>query len=318
MYRCIVISSFVIFLFLHITEPTFALPTESNNRWQDSLKHGENNLKKIAFDMINDSLTTDRLHDDSIFTRHFIQLLKYPYSFEYPFDSLTTLGRLYAPDSSFRIITWQIRLDINDTRHFGCIQMKTKDGHLKLFPLFDISADSIQPCTIIGDMNNWIGAVYYKIIKTVYMHKSYYTLIGFDDNNLITNRKWIEVLYFDTKGNPVFGGNFFNYPAGDGKPMPPVTRFMLAYKKNATLFMNYDPNLSKIVFDELVSESNQPFLAQTFVPDGNYEAFVWDHGQWVLTKDVLTPASKEAERAVPIPKPIQFIKKKRVAQQETQ
>jgi alginate O-acetyltransferase complex protein AlgI len=43
---------------------------------------------------------------DSLFTKGLVQALKMPNSFNYPFDSLITISRIYAPDSSFRIFSY--------------------------------------------------------------------------------------------------------------------------------------------------------------------------------------------------------------------
>lgn len=36
-----------------------------------------------------------------------------------------------------------------------------------------------------------------------------------------------------------------------------------------------------IVYDHLISESNEPDRKSTFIPDGDFEAFKWQNGQWV-------------------------------------
>src|ERR1700712_2461817 len=92
----------------------------------------EENMHNYAVDIVNAPETADRAVADSFFTRALVQALKVPYSFSYPFDSLTTISRLYAPDSSFRIFTWQIMKDYSYYRQKGAIQFRTKDGSLKL------------------------------------------------------------------------------------------------------------------------------------------------------------------------------------------
>jgi D-glycero-alpha-D-manno-heptose-7-phosphate kinase len=41
-----------------------------------------------------------------------------------------------------------------------------------------------------------MGAVYYKIIGTKHLDQKYYTLLGYDENNIRSNKKIIEVLSF--------------------------------------------------------------------------------------------------------------------------
>jgi hypothetical protein len=43
--------------------------------------------------------------------------------------------------------------------------MKTTDGSLKLFPLFDMSEFTNRPTDSLRTNQNWIGALYYGIVK---------------------------------------------------------------------------------------------------------------------------------------------------------
>src|SRR5260221_9372921 len=197
------------------------------------LQSKEDSLKIYAFKIIAGRNISERFDADSIFTRAFVRSLKTTNSFLYPYDSLQTISRLYAPDSSFRIFTWQLALDDNLIFQHGAIQMRTADGSLKLFPLIDKSETVGQHINdTIADNKTWIGAVYYKILETQYQHKKYYTLLGYDENNIRSNRKIIEILTFDDNGRPVFGGdNFVMEKTLVTKPS--VTRFIIEYKKDA-------------------------------------------------------------------------------------
>src|SRR5688500_8687012 len=71
----------------------------------------EDSLQRFADSMINGNDPAVRFRADSNFVRGLVRSLKTPYSFYYPFDSLQTISRLYAPDSTFRIFTWQLKKD---------------------------------------------------------------------------------------------------------------------------------------------------------------------------------------------------------------
>lgn len=246
------------------------------------LAEAEKILAASAYPIVNADDTEDRLRADSLFTRNLVQSLKIPFSFHYPFDSLTTISRLYAPDSSFRIITWQLMKDYSYYRYKGAIQMNTKDGSLKLIPLYDGADFTENPYDSIRTNQNWIGAVYYNIIQKEYNNKKYYTLLGYDENDARSTKKWIEVLHFDLEGKPLFGGKFFNYPNDIFKPKQPVSRFCLEFKKQANAKLNYDKKLDRIVFVKLISESGEPNKKYTLVPYGTVEAFKWEFGRWVF------------------------------------
>jgi hypothetical protein len=192
------------------------------------------------------------------------------------------VSTLFSPDSTFKIFTWQLLSeDEKSYRQKGAIQMNTKDGSLQLVPLFDCSEFTTAPTDSIRDAKHWIGAIYYKIIPKKFNNKTYYTLLGLDGNNTITHKKWMDVMYFDNDNKPVFGGNFFMYKNDEFKPKQPTSRFVIEYKKESIVKMNYDIDLDLIIFATLISEENDPTKKETLVPYGTYEGFKWDKGKWI-------------------------------------
>ena len=244
------------------------------------LQHKEDTLRDYAMYMITDSTTADRMVSDSIFTRTLVRALQVKNSFYYPFDSVQGISKLYAPDSSFRIFTWNMQFDDYYCRQKGAIQMRTKDGSLKLLPLRDVSEFTDNAMDSARTRNNWIGAIYYNIIKTQYNNKNYYTLFGIDFNSVMSTKKWMEVMYFDNNGEPIFGGPFFSY-AKDSIPKKAGYRFSLEYKKEARVLLNYLKDLDVVLADHLISETDEPDNKWTYVPDGDNEAFKWENGKWL-------------------------------------
>ena len=267
-----------------------------------ALHKTEDSMKPYANDMIMANFMEDRLVADSIFTRYLVKALRTPYSFSYPFDSIITVSKMYAPDSSFRIFTWQFERDESYFRQRGAIQMRTADGSLKLFPLIDASPFTSVPTDSVRNNLNWIGSIYYGIVEKENAGKKYYTLFGYDDNDISTTRKWVDVLTFDKEGKPLFGGQFFNYPEDSIKPPQPAYRFCLEYKKDAHPRLNYDPEMDMIVFDHLISETNHQSQKFTLIPDGDYEGFAWKNGKWNYVKKVFDYKLQDGQ--APVPKPI--------------
>ncbi len=256
-----------------------ALPKDS----YDELQQIENNIKGYSDQMINADHWFVRFQNDSLFTRGFVKALRVHNSFYYPFDSIKTVSKLYAPDSSFRIYTWQMMKDFTYYRQRGAIQMRTADGSLKLFPLFDASSFTKAPNDSIRDANNWIGAIYYKILMTMDGNKKVYTLLGLDENGPRSNKKWMDILTFDEDGIPHFGGDYFKFeanPKDTVKHTKSVLRFSVEYKKESRLRFTYDRETDMIIFDHLVSESDEPEHPYTCIPDGSYEAFKWTNNRW--------------------------------------
>lgn len=269
------------------------------------LRKKEDSLKQIVKNIIIDSFAADRMHSDSQFVRTLVRSLQVRNSFYFPFDSVKGIGHLYAPDSSFRIITWQISFNDYYCRQRGAIQMRTSDGSLKLVRLIDVSEFTDKPEDSVRTKDNWIGAVYYNIVQKKYNGKNYYTLFGIDANAVRSNKKWVEILSFDRNSQPVFGETVFSFDA-DTSRRPPQNRYSIEYKKDASAMVNYDEELDMILVDHLVSETDEPDQPYTLVPDGDYEGFKWTNGKWQHIEKVFTEKLEDGQ--APVPDPIRDIR----------
>jgi len=274
-------------------QPTLKAERISLKKWEDS-------LKQYSTQIVDGKNASDRFTADSIFTKILVRALVIKNSFYYPFNSLENISKLFSPDSSFKIFTWQMVINENMIRQHGAIQMKTEDGSLQLLPLIDKSDIIINQEDTVTNNRSWIGAIYYKIIPTKNGNKRFYTLIGYDENNIRSTKKIIETLEF-INGEPIFGSHLFSF-SEDSKKLPPLSRFILEFKKNTGARVNYDSELEMIILEHLESESNEPSKKWTFIPDGDYEGFKWKNGKWHHINKVfnqITPEGKE-----PIPNPI--------------
>jgi len=278
-----ILPAFLVLLFLLAGQFGYSQKrlSPASVKWMESM---QDSLQVFAKSIVQDENPAARFRNDSMFIRSLIRTLKTPYSFYFPFDSLS-ISHLYAPDSSFRIFTWQLQKDAYVFFQKGAIQMNTPDGSLKLFPLFDNSMFTARPEDSVRSRQNWIGAIYYRIIQKEYKGKRYYTLIGFDDFSISSNKKWVDVLHFNAAGEPVFGGPFFSY-SEDDPPRPVQARYVMEYKKEAKAYLNFDEELDLIIVDHLQSESDEPDRRSTYIPVGDYEGFKWKEGKWVHVNKV--------------------------------
>lgn len=240
----------------------------------------EDSLQYQGNIIVNGEFAEQRFRADSHFTRILVRALQVPYSFYYSFDSVQTISKLYSPDSIFRIFTWQVSKDENVHRRHGAIQMNTKDGSLKLFPLIDRSSLIINQADTITNNEWWIGAIYYKILMHKNGDQKFYTLLGYDENSRVSTRKMIEILYFDGMIRPIFGSRLFDF-SKDKTAKKPQSRFWIEYKKDAQASIKFDQELDMLMYDHLISETNATEQKETFVPDGDYEAFKWVNGKWL-------------------------------------
>lgn len=265
------------------------------------MKKMEDSMKVYGRKMIMEKTASQRFIADSVFIRMLVRSLKTPNSFYYPFDSLQTISHIYAPDSTFRIFSWQFTRDDDYYRQRGAIQVKTADGSLKLFPLLDMSDFTKAPADSVRTGQNWIGAIYYGVVMKTFNNKKYYTLLGFDDNNMRSTKKWIEVLTFDNNGRPVFGGPYFSVLQDSSNATGVVDRYCMEYKKEGNARMNYDKEMDMIVYDHLVSESNEPRKAYTLVPDGDYQGFKWSDGKWKQVDKIFNYKLRDGQAPLPAP-----------------
>jgi hypothetical protein len=281
-------------LFLLIALPATAQRT--------AFRASEDSLTNLGNIMVNGRTSSERFQADSQFTRILVRALKIKNSFYYPFDSLENVSHLYAPDTTFRIFTWEIMVDDDNFRRHGAIQMRTPDGSLKLVPLIDRTKTIDDLMDTVTSNEYWIGNIYYKIVEKKFQCKPYYTLLGYDENDLSSTRKWIEVMTFDENQKPVFGGKYFTFQAGDPEdPKTAISRYMIEYKKGGTARVQYDPDMDLIILDHLESESNEPEKKYTLIPDGDYEGFRWVNGKWVHINKVFTYKLQDGQAPAPSP-----------------
>ncbi|MCY7311695.1 MAG: hypothetical protein SGI96_13270 [Bacteroidota bacterium] len=285
MKKILIKFSFLFFLLLSFAMVSFSQKLTSAD--MKKMRAKEDTLKDYSFYLNTDSLPADRMISDSSFTKTLVRALQIKNSFYYPFDSVIGISKLYAPDTSFRIFTWVIAFDDYYVRQKGAIQFRTPDGSLKLLPLRDFSEFTTKPLDSVRTRSNWIGAMYYNIIKTQHKGKNYYTLFGFDNNSAMSSMKWIEVLTFNEKNEPIFGGPFFSYEK-DTIPKPTQYRFNIEFKKGARVLVNYIEDLKMILVDHLVSENDDTDNQWTYIPDGDQEGFKWENGKWVHIDKVFT------------------------------
>jgi hypothetical protein len=258
------------------------------------LQRREDSLTVLCDKLINADDPSVRFLSDSQFVRVLVRSLRVKNSFYYPFDSLGTISRLYSPDSAFRIFTWQLKKDPYTFLQEGAIQVNQPDGSLKLFPLFDASMFTSKPLDSVRTRRNWIGAIYYRIVLKTFNDRKYYTLLGFDDFTIGSNKKWMEVMTFNENGEPVFGGPYISFQ-GDSLRKPLQNRFNIEYKKEAATRFNYDPEMDMIIYDHLVSESEEPEKKDTYIPDGDFEGFKWVDGRWLHVTKIFNFKLKDGD-----------------------
>ncbi|MBN2596170.1 hypothetical protein [Labilibaculum sp.] len=208
----------------------------------------------------------------------FADLLVEEQSFDYPFSELSKMGKLTSPDQKFRIFNWNCVLRDGTYRYFALLQSKLKKS---------IRVDILTDMHHVADVfhqykaEGWPGALYYQIIPFKAKTGNSYFLFGWDGNDFRTNKKLIEVLSFDEKGQAVFGMPVIIWK---GKTL---NRIIFEYAKQARMTIQYNEKEKKIVFDHLAPSS--PIYQNQFEyygPDFSYDALEYQKGKWVLVENV--------------------------------
>ena len=279
--------------------------------YNSELIQREKELNQLVFCIVNDSTEKMRVTAVVKFIPSLVEALKLPDSYNYPFDSIRrNISIINSHDNTFRIFTWQLNRDKGGYRYYGAIQ-KNNSKQLDLIPLFDYSdtltsKEDYDERKATLDNKTWFGAVYYNIIQKEIKGTTYYFLFGWDGNDLWSKKKLIEVMYFNNEGKPVFGAPMFELE--DDKT---VNRFIMEFRGDATVTLNYSSEEKMIVFDHLIApEDRLNDLQFTFIPDGSYSGFKWKKGKWRFVEKLKVNAIGEFDKP-PVPKPVNFEKEKK-------
>ncbi|PKP16825.1 MAG: hypothetical protein CVU06_13955 [Bacteroidetes bacterium HGW-Bacteroidetes-22] len=218
----------------------------------------------------------------------------------------SSIAVLSSPDLHFRIINWAVPLDLQKYTYRAFLQYN--DGQqVRTISLADKSlVEGSAKAIHHGDQ--WYGALYYDLIEKKNKGKTTYTLLGWNRTQDGYQSKVAEVLTFDSKsGIPGFGLKIFpGY----------LPRYLVQYSSRANITLRYTTQSitirkglfgrlrtiqeKLIVHDRVTSKDirfrNDPRFN---FPTGNiYDALRWNHGQWILLRDIdarneATPADEQ-------------------------
>ena len=135
---------------------------------------------------------------------------------------------------------------------------------------------------------NWYGALYYKIIHDKKIGSNKYTLLGWDGNNNLTNKKVIDVITVDGNGMVKFGAPIFKMKKRVQR------RVIFEYSEEAVMSLKYHPRLSKIVFDHLEpTSSDLKGIYEYYVPIlDEFDGLVLTKGKWVFEENTTITLDK--------------------------
>lgn len=255
--------------------------------WQ--IANIEAELQALQQKTFHSRTEAEKLEGNKQFIELWDRIAPLPAALTYDFR-MKDVSILTAPDKSFRLITWNIPKEDGTHIYFGYLLCETKHEEKKgMFrkeftreyqshKLLDRSATIKSPENHSGGPEKWFGMLYTEIIPC----DDYYTLIGWDGNNKLTTRKFIDVLYF-RNGEPVFGKDVFRIPKKNPR------RLMFEYSSEVTMSVKYDEKNNRIVYSHLGSHQEGALLEgqyQYYGPDGSYDALVMHKDKWEVVEDL--------------------------------
>jgi len=231
------------------------------------------------------------------FNPDFYNILLQKGSFHYPFDSLKWISKKSPSDASFRIFSWEVKLDDGDVRYFGVLQMAND----KVYLLKDEFKNSEGHAIEEFSHENWLGAVYYNLMEVNPSNgEKYFLLFGANRWNKYETVKLVDVLFFSKEGLPYFGKPVFSKTEKD-KSVILQNRLLFKYASDAVMTVNYNPGMGMIVFDNLIRKMSRiPGQGETLVPDGSYVGYVYENDVWNRLDKIATEVMDEAPRPNPV------------------
>lgn len=211
---------------------------------------------------------------------------------------------LTSPDGLLRIFTWAVIRDNGEFECFGIIQFyNEKEEEFEYLLLNDKSEEIMNREESVLTADNWLGAVYQELIQTKAGDKTYYTLLGWNGVDNLTERKIIEPVYI-RNGVPQFGAPLF-------RRMRNQRRIVIEYANEAMVNLAYETQYIQevehkrekvkgsnryrtvdkvkerkekmIIFDEVEPQvPGMEGLFHYYVPSGTEVAYAWVDGKWEL------------------------------------
>ncbi len=238
-------------------------------------------LEKLGQEMLNSTDDYIRKEASEEFAKRIDSLLANDRDFfEAELKDIRSLSSLDAPDKRFRILTWSSPNKDLSYNYFGRILYK--EGKLvKYFVLKDNGWKNSKPESRKLDNENWLGAVYFDLIKKKHRKKVFYILLGWNGNNAFSNRKLIDVLVFDN------GTGSINFGAPIFLDKKTTYRKIFEYGEKSSMSLKFSENENQIIFDHLSPiQAMQKGQFEFYAPDFTYDAFNWKKGKWKIENNI--------------------------------
>jgi len=204
-------------------------------------------------------------------------------AFRFSFNRVKSLSILTSPDSIFRIFNWEISYLDGTNRYEGLILKKLgKNYTLEILQPFDSTFTKEDLSKQQLGANNWLPALYYEIILVKSRFQTFYPLLAWDGNDLLTNKKYIEVLWFDKAGQTNFGAPIFR----DNRSVK--SRVIFEFGGQNAMNLSYEKEIERISFSHLAPpSSNLEGIYAYYGADVTFDAYQWQGNYWQYISEVI-------------------------------
>lgn len=291
--------SLIFGLMVILTSTSYAQKNAPNSRIDslalDTLSDYAIRMENLGKTMITGTDENARIIAAHSFVKTLVRALRIQNSYYYPFDSIKNISVLTSPDNHFRVLTWNLALNTEQYRNYGVIQLnpeyistiKDTTNLRSYYPLIDKSEVYKNAMDTTANNEHWFGALYYKIVANTYKKTTYYTLLGWDGNTKMSNKKIVESLYFENN-IPYFGAPIFDLK--NSKYPRPLKRLIFEYNNQANMALRFEPTKGILVQENVAPPRPQDYgHPETYVPDGSYDFYKFNkkNGLWEKQQGML-------------------------------
>ena len=258
-------------------------------------KYHEAELSFLADVMVNAQNANHRKTAFDRFYPLFLEALATENSFSFPFDSLIWISKQHPEKNQFRIFTGIVDAG-SEFIHFGLLQM----ANGSVFELHDKFESSDDWEFTVMDSKEWLGALYYDLKEDENKEGEHYLLFGLHKFSPTESGKLVDVLSFDSRGEPIFGKEIFKRAYPESRDIV-KTRIVLKYDQSSYVGLHFNPSLNMIVHDHLIpgmTPGNPSGMA--LISDGSLVGYEKKGQTWNYIDKIYTQILDEAPRPEPV------------------
>lgn len=248
---------------------------------EKSLADYEKELNQLSIDLVSEANDETKQKVNLEFQSLLKEALALNGSFDYPFKNIRAISILKSNDK-IKIYNWALPFEDETYQYFAFVQIKINKDEYKIVELIDKSADLKKPESQTLTDRTWFGALYYEIIYDKKLGDDTYTLLGWDGDYNLTNKKIIDVMTVSKSGTIKFGSSIFKMEKKVQK------RVIFTYSETAVMSLKYDAKQQLIIFDYLVpTESSLTGIYEYYGPSlDSFDAFIIEKNNWLFQKNI--------------------------------